>query len=122
MVVRGGDPHVAGYIKHLMDSARLAEGKGKGFALSVFVGYDPTLTRDELLASIVIKGQIPNGSVAVTTAGELRRRGFPVVANGPLPSHVSVKLGNELTRSSVESFRDAFGPAENNPAARRRNA
>lgn len=79
------------------------------------------MERDQLLATIV-KDRVPNGLVAVTLAGQLKLRGFILVPSGLLPSHVSVKLGDELTRSAVEAFRDAFGPAEKNPAARRRNA
>ena len=120
--MRGGDLRLAGRIESLMKSARDAHAAGLGFALSTFAGYDPSLDRDDLIAKIVKEGPVPHPWISVTTARALRDRGFTLVANKPLPSHVRVKLGNELTRSVVESFRDAFGPAEKRPVTRSDNA
>jgi hypothetical protein len=120
VAVRGGDPHDPQNLVRMADQAQLSYDEGEGYALSVFVGYDASMTREQLLTSVARSGPIPNRLLAVTTAGELRAQGFTLVPDGPLPGHANVILGKEPALEAVKQFEDTFGPAETNPVYQER--
>jgi hypothetical protein len=122
LVIRGGDPHVAEQLDRMYENARLSYERGEGFALSTFVGHDPHKERQDLVEEIARVGKIPNSLLACTYARELRRQGFTLVADGDLPGHANVILGDKPDRSRVKTFIDTLGAAEPNPVARERRA
>jgi hypothetical protein len=123
LVVRGGDPHDPRRLQDMVERAETAYGLGLGYALSVYVGHNPALSREDLIKGIAAVRPIPNSKIAVTTAVQLRRIGCKLIPGKSLPGHVSVVLGSEPDPGRVQDFIDVFGPAESNPvykATRRR--
>lgn len=117
-LVRGGDPHDPGRLNHMVEQAETAYRLGRGYALSVFAGHDPALSREDLIRRIADVRPIPNSKIAVTTAAQLIGINCELIADGPLPCHVRVVLGTEPDPRRVQNFIDVFGPAENNPVSR----
>jgi hypothetical protein len=118
LVVRGGDPHDPERLKDMVEQAERAHRRGLGYALSVFAGHDPALSREDAIRRIAAVRPIPNRKIAVTTAAQLIGIHCELVPDGPLPGHVRVVLGSEPDPGRVQDFIGAFGPAENNPASR----
>jgi len=118
LVVRGGDPHDPERLKDMVEQAERAFKLGLGYALSVFVGYDPALSREDLIRGIAAVRPIPNRKIAVTAAGRLTGVNCELITEGSLPCHVRVVLGSERDPRRVQDFIDVFSPAENNPVWR----
>jgi hypothetical protein len=118
LVVRGGDPHDPRQLKHMVEQAETAYRRGLGYALSVFAGHDPALSKGDLIRGIAAVRPIPNSKIAATTAAQLISINCELIADGPLPCHVRVVLGTEPDPRLVQRFIEVFGPAENNPVSR----
>lgn len=118
LVIRGSDVHDPANELRMQGQAQVSYDIGEGYALSVFVGYDPAASREALMEAIASVQPVPNSLVCVTTAGTLRAKGFTLeVDEGDLlPAHANVVLGEELSPARVRQFIEAFGPAEPNPA------
>ena len=116
LVVRGGDPHDPENLQRMVDQAEDSFDEGEGYALSVFVGYDLSKSRAELIAEIATVGKLPQSRLAVTTLGQIMgTQVFSVHPDGPLPGHANIDLGSELSEDVVKQFIGLFGPAEENP-------
>jgi len=118
LVIRGGDPHDPERLKGMAEQAERAYRRNRGYALSVYMGHDPALSRDDSIRRISAVGPIPNRKIAVTTAARLAAINCELIPDGPLPCHVSVVLGSEPDPGRVREFVSVFDPAENNPAWR----
>jgi hypothetical protein len=120
LVVRGGDPHDPERLKGMAEQAERAYKLGLGYSLSVYVGHDPALGRDDAIKRITAVRPIPNRKIAVTTAARLTAINCVLIPDGPLPCHARAVLGSEPDPGRVQDFIGAFGPAEDNPASWRR--
>jgi hypothetical protein len=100
----------------MAESAERAYKLGLGYSLSVYVGYDPILGRDEVIREIAAVRPIPNRKIAVTSAERLTAIGCRLFPDGQLPCHVRVLLGSEPDPERVQAFIGVFDPAEDNPA------
>lgn len=118
LVVRGGDPHAPERLPGMVEQAERAHARKLNYSLSVYVGYDPTLSRDDLIRKIAAVRPIPNTKIAVTTAAQLTAINCDLIPDGQLPCHVRVVLGSEPDPQRVQEFIGVFGPAEDNPASR----
>jgi len=99
----------------MVEQARVSYDDGEGYALSTGAGFDPSKTREELLAEVARTCRLPQRRLAVTTAGKITESGFTLVPDGELPGHVNIDLGTELTEEVVKRFIDLFESAEENP-------
>lgn len=113
--MRGGDPCADGQFERMIKSARTSYDEGEGYALSTYGGYDPSKSREELIAEVARVCHLPHAQVAVTTARKVTEAGFRLVPDGELPGHVNIDLGSELTDEVVKRFVGMFDPAEDNP-------
>lgn len=117
LVVRGGDPHDPENLPRMLRQAQDSFDEGEGYALSVYIGYDPTKSRAELIAEIATVGKLPQSRLVVTTLGQVAdTQLFSIYPDGPLPGHANIDLGSELSEDVVKQLIELFGPAEENPA------
>jgi hypothetical protein len=117
LVIRGGDPHDPGRLRGMAEQAERAYRRKLGYSLSVYMGHDPALSRDDSVKRIAAIRPIPNRQIAVTTAARLAAINCELIPDGPLPCHVRVVLGSEPDLGRVREFVSVFDPAENNPAS-----
>ena len=116
LVVRGSDPHDPENLPRMIEQAQVSFDEGEGYALSVGIGYDPSLSREELIAQIATACKLPQARLAVTTVGEIMdAEVLGISADGPLPSHGNIDVGSELSEDVVKEVTELFGPAEANP-------
>ncbi|HXP19022.1 MAG TPA: hypothetical protein VN840_05160 [Streptosporangiaceae bacterium] len=116
LVVRGGDPHDPQNLLRMLEQAQVSHDRGCGYALSTGVGYDPSRSREELIADIATACKLPQTRLAVTTVGDiLDNMPFAITPDGPLPSHANIDLGSDLNVDIVKQFIELFRPAEVNP-------
>ena len=117
LVVRGGDPRALGQVENMIRQAQDSQGWGEGYALSTYVGWDPSKSREELITDIARQAPIPNRKLAVTTVRQVIAAGFKLAPDpgGNLPCHVNVDLGSNPDPDLVTRFIDLFEPAEDNP-------
>ena len=117
LVVRGGDLRAPGQIENMIGQAQASHGWGEGYALSTYVGWDPSKSREQLITDIARQAPIPNGKLAVTTVRQVIEAGFKLVPDpgGNLPCHVNVDLGSNPDPDLVTRFIDLFEPAVENP-------
>lgn len=117
LVVRGGDPRALGQVENMISQAQVSHDWSGGYALSTYVGWDPSKSREELITDIAGLTPIPNRKLAVTTVRQVIAAGFKLVPDpgGNLPCHVDVDLGSNPDPDLVTRFIDLFEPAEDNP-------
>jgi hypothetical protein len=117
LVVRGGNPQAPGQVDSMIRQAQDSHGWGEGYALSTYVGWDPSKSREELLTDIARVSPIPNRQLAVTTVRQVLAAGFKLVPDpdSNLPCHVNVDLGSNPDPVLVIRFIELFEPAEDNP-------
>jgi hypothetical protein len=116
LVVRGSDPHDPENLPRMMEQAQVSHDEGEGFSLSVGIGYEPSVSRAELIAKIATTCKLPQSRLAVTTVGQIVDAGvLSIQSDGPLPSHGNIDLGSELSEDIVKQCIELFGPAEENP-------
>ena len=104
LVVWGGDPRADGQLERMIGQARVSYDRGEGYALSVFVGWDPTKSREELIADIARRCKLPQRLLAVTTIGRVIQGGMrpvPDRPDGSFPCHVNIDLGNDMSEEDV---------------------
>lgn len=117
LVVRGGDPRAYGQIENMIRQAETSHDEDEGYALSTYVGWDPSKTREELINEIASAAPIPNRQLAVTTVRQIIEAGLkPVPDDATLPCHVNIDLGSKPDANLVKRFIDLFEPAQDNPA------
>jgi hypothetical protein len=117
LVVRGGDPQAPGQVENMIRQAQDSHGWGEGYALSTFVGWNPSKSREELITDIARVSRIPNRQLAVTTVRQVLAAGFKLEPDpgNNLPCHVNVDLGSNPDPDLVTRFIEMFEPAEDNP-------
>jgi len=109
LVVRGGDPHAPGRLKDMIGQAKRANELKKrktklGYSLSVYAGYDPSKSENDLIRDIAAVSPIPNPMIAVTTAAQLLAINCKLIPDRRLPCHVRVVLGTEADPERVDTF------------------
>lgn len=111
IVVRGG------YLKPDRLEVRAERDKRDDgtYVLSTFAGVKAQGEQDEdVLRRLVEVAEIPHGHLSVTTAGELRRRGFTLEQTGEPDCHYDVVLGTVNTPEVIQRFIDSFLPPRRN--------
>jgi hypothetical protein len=100
----------------MIEQAQVSYDDGEGYALSTYVGWDPSKSREELIRDIARTCNLPQRRLAVTTIDKIKETGMsPVPDDDKLPCHANIELGSNPDPKLVEGFIDLFEPAEENP-------